>query len=614
LSNGNTSNSLADIDFAIFMNPGGVADVREQGIWKIDTKYTAGTVFRVAVVGGRVQYSNNGVVFYTSTVPPAYPLLLDTSLWSLNSTITNAVIFNGGSVTVDTVPPVISNVVASAITSSSATISWNTNEPADSQVEYGVTSAYGSATSLNSAQVTTHSLTLSALTPLTLYHYRVKSKDAAGNPAVSGDSTFTTSANGGTGDQNVVWTALSNVTASGNSLTKTAGCDGCSDAGAISTQSIASGDGYMQFTASESTTFRAIGLSNGNANTSLGDIDFAILLNPGLWASVREQGVWKIDVQYTTGTVFRVAVVGGRVQYSKNGVVFYTSAASPTYPLLVDSSLFSLNATITNAVISNGGNVTVDTTAPVISNVGASAITSSSATISWNTNESADSQVEYGVTSAYGSATSLNSAQVNSHSLTLSGLTPLTLYHYRVKSNDAAGNPAVSGDATFATSANGGTGTQNVVWTALVQATANGNSLQKTSGCDGCADSGAISTQRIASGDGYVEFTASEATTFRSIGLSNGNTNTTLSDIDFAILLNPGVWASVREQGVWKIDVQYTTGTVFRVAVVGGRVQYSKNGVVFYTSAAVPTYPLLVDTSLFSLNATITNAVISGAQ
>jgi len=53
---------------------------------------------------------------------------------------------------------------------------------------------------------------------------------------------------------------------------------------------------------------------------------------------------------------------------------------------------------------------------------------------------------------------------------------------------------------------------------------------------------------------------------------------------------------------------------VFRVAVVGGRVQYSRNGVVFYTSASQPTYPLLVDSTLWSVNATITNAVVSGAQ
>ena len=41
--------------------------------------------------------------------------------------------------------------------------------------------------------------------------------------------------------------------------------------------------------------------------------------------------------------------------------------------------------------------------------------------------------------------------------------------------------------------------------------------------------------------------------------------------------------------------------------------QYSKNGAVFYTSAVAPTYPLQVDSSLYDLNATITNAVISGA-
>src|SRR5206468_6109604 len=115
----------------------------------------------------------------------------DSTLWSLNATITNAVM-SSGSGPADTTPPVISNVVASAITSSSATIGWNTNEPADSQVEYGVTSGYGSATSLNSAQVIAHSQTLSSLTPSTTYHYRVKSKDAAGNPAVSGVFTLST--------------------------------------------------------------------------------------------------------------------------------------------------------------------------------------------------------------------------------------------------------------------------------------------------------------------------------------------------------------------------------------------------------------------------------------
>lgn len=92
----------------------------------------------------------------------------------------------------DTQAPIISNVASGAVTSSGATITWATDEASDSQVEYGPTTAYGSSTTLNAALVTNHSATLSNLSSATLYHYRVKSKDAAGNPATSGDFTFTT--------------------------------------------------------------------------------------------------------------------------------------------------------------------------------------------------------------------------------------------------------------------------------------------------------------------------------------------------------------------------------------------------------------------------------------
>src|SRR3989475_1991693 len=50
----------------------------------------------------------------------------------------------------DTTPPVISSVSAFNISSSAATITWATNEASDSQVEYGPTTAYGSATPVNS--------------------------------------------------------------------------------------------------------------------------------------------------------------------------------------------------------------------------------------------------------------------------------------------------------------------------------------------------------------------------------------------------------------------------------------------------------------------------------
>jgi hypothetical protein len=154
---------------------------------------------------------------------------------------------------------------------------------------------------------------------------------------------------------------------------------------------------------------------------------------------------------------------------------------------------------------------------------------------------------------------------------------------------------------------------EDVVWTNLVNATATGNTLQKTSGCDGCQDAGASSVQAIDSGDGYAEFTASELTTQRVVGLSHGDTDTTRADIDFGIQLWPGGTADVRESGAYRAETSYVTGDVFRIAVESGVVSYSKNGTVFYRSLVSPALPLWVDASLYSLNATVNDAVILGA-
>ena len=149
------------------------------------------------------------------------------------------------------------------------------------------------------------------------------------------------------------------------------------------------------------------------------------------------------------------------------------------------------------------------------------------------------------------------------------------------------------------------------MWTSIVNSTLTGTSLKKTGGCGGCDDAGAVSQQTIASGDGYVEFTASETTTQRFIGLSNGNPGTSATEIAFSIKLSSNSIASVQEHAVYKTEIGYVTGDVFRIAVVGGVVKYYKNGALFYTSGAgTPTYPLLVDTSLWNTDATINNAII----
>src|SRR5437899_4977209 len=93
----------------------------------------------------------------------------------------------------DTTPPVITGIAVASVGGTSATIQWTTNEASDSQVEYGLTASYGSTTTLDPTLGTSHTVTVGGLTGSTTYHYRVKSKDAAGNLATSGASTFTTS-------------------------------------------------------------------------------------------------------------------------------------------------------------------------------------------------------------------------------------------------------------------------------------------------------------------------------------------------------------------------------------------------------------------------------------
>lgn len=91
-------------------------------------------------------------------------------------------------------PLAISNVTATNATVTSATVAWQTNVSSNSQVEYGLSSSYGSFTALDPTMVTSHQQALSSLKPATLYHCRVHSIDANNGPAVSGDLTFTTAA------------------------------------------------------------------------------------------------------------------------------------------------------------------------------------------------------------------------------------------------------------------------------------------------------------------------------------------------------------------------------------------------------------------------------------
>jgi len=96
---------------------------------------------------------------------------------------------------------------------------------------------------------------------------------------------------------------------------------------------------------------------------------------------------------------------------------------------------------------------TIDTTAPVISNVENTDLTTDSVTVSWITYENSDSVVRYGTTSGNYTNEESNTALVTLHNILLSGLSTETTYYYVVNSTDISGNAGESSEYNFTTAA-----------------------------------------------------------------------------------------------------------------------------------------------------------------
>ncbi len=309
-----------------------------------------------------------------------------------------------------------------------------------------------------------------------------------------------------TGCQPVSWLNAVNVSLYGHTLQKSSGGSDW-NAGAASAQSIAAGDGYVEVVVDATNAYRMVGLSNGDSNQSYVDIDFAIYpaADGGLY--VYEAGAYRgYFGTYAVGDRLRVSVDKGVVRYYKNNALLYTSGVAPIYPLLVDTSLYTPNGQVAQAILC----------AP-----------------------------------------------------------------------------------------------QAVNWINLVNVSANGNTLQKTSG-GWDWNAGAASSQALASGDGYVEVVVDATNAYRMFGLSNGDSNAAYWDIDFALYPADGGGLYVYESGTYRgYFGTYAVGDRLRVAVEAGVVRYYRNNALLYTSGTAPTYPLLVDTSLYTPNGQVAQAVVS---
>ncbi len=96
-----------------------------------------------------------------------------------------------------------------------------------------------------------------------------------------------------------------------------------------------------------------------------------------------------------------------------------------------------------------GGHRVEDISAPEISQIEVT-VFASSAEISWQTDESSITWFSYGLTSDYTEEIKTTDYST-SHSVSLTGLSPNTTYHYRIKSKDRHGNMTSTSDRTFTT-------------------------------------------------------------------------------------------------------------------------------------------------------------------
>jgi hypothetical protein len=116
-----------------------------------------------------------------------YVQTIDTGLRKSNWSDRQSIVIGG-----DIDPPTLTSV-SSSVTSSTATVTWTTNESSNSTVHYGTTNATTSNSSSTDLAIS-HSIILSGLSASTLYYYNVSSCDYWNNCNTSIQYNFTTSA------------------------------------------------------------------------------------------------------------------------------------------------------------------------------------------------------------------------------------------------------------------------------------------------------------------------------------------------------------------------------------------------------------------------------------
>lgn len=469
----------------------------------------------------------------------------------------------------DSTPPAISGLQVQAGTTS-AVVSWTTDEPATSRVEYGL-STPGEAVVEDLSLVTSHAVTLPGLDEDTTYQFLVQSTDGSNNTASSATASFTTDATGSGGGSGApesddfnagalqpYWTFVNPAGDGSYALTGTGTADarlaltvpaGSSHDGQQAVRVVQAVDDedfelevkfdsalaakqqqqgllveqepgnflrfYFFYNSSTATRLWATSTANGSTQARL-----YREIAPGapLYMRVRRQGdVWEQWYSYDGQNWLLSGAFGRAIEVATVGVFAGNSLQNPAHTALVDyffntaspivpedgppcvgqtftlsvaqvgqgtvardpaqasydcGDQVSVSATpavgwtfggwsgdATGAenplVLTMDANTSVtatfvqDTTPPQIGAIQVGPGTTS-AVVSWTTDEPATSRVDFGL-AAPGESSVQDLALVTDHVVTLTGLQPDTSYVFTVHSEDEGGNPATSLPDTFST-------------------------------------------------------------------------------------------------------------------------------------------------------------------
>ncbi|MBN1350064.1 fibronectin type III domain-containing protein [candidate division KSB1 bacterium] len=332
---------------------------------------------------------------------------------------------NGFLMVKDTQPPeIIGGPRIELLTSSFATISWETNEPGTGFIEYGESTAYG-LSQQSIALADSHRLTLSNLKPATTYHYRVNTIDASGNSqAQSTDNQFTSAA-----EQKIVF-----------QLDEVSGTVGANVTVPLRVNELKESDrvlsiqGVIQF---DPDVLTVTGVdSQGTLMQGWGKIEYQSLTGQVLFSGSGEMPLSGSGILLN----LKFAIAASAVGNATTGIEWKHLLLNKGSPAL---------STRDGSIQLNGNNDTrmpVITFGPIVDDISANA-----ATVFWRTDEPANSAILYGETTGYELSKKSDALTID-HTLKLTSLKARTTYHLRVSSTDASGNgPQWSSDITFTT-------------------------------------------------------------------------------------------------------------------------------------------------------------------